>query len=387
MALSQTTVLKVYRSVMEDVIAGVRELFLDDGVDEQVLIELRHIWENKLLSSKAIDLNPEAPEPQPPVVTPGTTVAHHHHHPTPPPPLVNTATTTVTTTATGAHSTAVTPGSQSGNNHFQGNSNPPQQGTSNPAAAANPAPTAAIIADANKTVPVQITLPPQAGSNDSHPRVLTIQVPASALQGNQLHSVLSGPVISATMALPLHLATSLLQQHVTTALQGQMQVAAANSVLPAGNNNAVISANNVASLQQQHGKVAVVGGGVMAVGGTKGVVRQLDGAGDTSDEEDDEDEEEDGEDDGEDKDERDEEDEEEDGEDNEGGAEEEPLNSEDDVSDEDPTDLFDTDNVVVCQYDKITRSRNKWKFYLKDGIMNLGGKDFVFQRANGDAEW
>lgn len=36
---------------------------------------------------------------------------------------------------------------------------------------------------------------------------------------------------------------------------------------------------------------------------------------------------------------------------------------------------------------QITRSRNKWKFYLKDGIMNLSGKDFVFQKANGDAEW
>ena len=36
---------------------------------------------------------------------------------------------------------------------------------------------------------------------------------------------------------------------------------------------------------------------------------------------------------------------------------------------------------------QITRSRNKWKFYLKDGIMNLSGKDFVFLKANGDAEW
>lgn len=36
---------------------------------------------------------------------------------------------------------------------------------------------------------------------------------------------------------------------------------------------------------------------------------------------------------------------------------------------------------------QITRSRNKWKFYLKDGIMNLSGKDYVFQKANGDAEW
>lgn len=93
--------------------------------------------------------------------------------------------------------------------------------------------------------------------------------------------------------------------------------------------------------------------------------------------------------------------------DNEGGAEEEPLNSEDDVTDEDDApDLFDSENVVVCQYDKvliwslklfskfkliylfqITRSRNKWKFYLKDGIMHINGKDYVFQKSNGDAEW
>jgi hypothetical protein len=31
----------------------------------------------------------------------------------------------------------------------------------------------------------------------------------------------------------------------------------------------------------------------------------------------------------------------------------EPLNSGDDVSEEDPSDLFETDNVVVCQYDKV----------------------------------
>lgn len=39
--------------------------------------------------------------------------------------------------------------------------------------------------------------------------------------------------------------------------------------------------------------------------------------------------------------------------DGEGGAEEEPLNSDDDVSEEEQADLFDTDNVVVCQYDKV----------------------------------
>jgi len=69
-------------------------------------------------------------------------------------------------------------------------------------------------------------------------------------------------------------------------------------------------------------------------------------------------------------------------------ANDEPLNSADDVSDEeDMQKTFDTDNVVVCQYDKITRVRNKWKFSLKDGIMCLNNKDYVFLKATGEGEW
>nr|CAD7588081.1 unnamed protein product [Timema genevievae] len=184
--------LKLYNSVIEDVISGVRECFLDEGVDEQVLQELKQIWETKLINSKAVEANPEPPEPQP----------------------------------------------------------PQKEGRNNAS---------------NKT----------GGANTKKASAVAV---AASEPGNTLHSVLTGPVISATMSLPPQVASSLLQQH-------------------------------------------------------------------------------------------------------------EPLNSGDDVSDDDPTDLFDTDNVVVCQYDKITRSRNKWKFYLKDGIMSLGGKDYVFQKANGDAEW
>nr|XP_006632195.1 PREDICTED: transcription initiation factor IIA subunit 1 isoform X2 [Lepisosteus oculatus] len=105
---------------------------------------------------------------------------------------------------------------------------------------------------------------------------------------------------------------------------------------------------------------------------------QVDGAGDTSSEEDEEEEDEYDEDEEEDKDK-------DGGED--GQVEEEPLNSGDDVSDEEGQELFDTENVVVCQYDKIHRSKNKWKFHLKDGIMNLNGRDYVFSKAIGDAEW
>ncbi|NWR80254.1 TF2AY factor, partial [Centropus unirufus] len=68
-------------------------------------------------------------------------------------------------------------------------------------------------------------------------------------------------------------------------------------------------------------------------------------------------------------------------------VEEDPLNSGDDVSEQDTPDLFDTDNVIVCQYEKIHRSKNKWKFFLKDGVMSLEGRDHIFAKAVGDAEW
>ncbi|RDD42627.1 Transcription initiation factor IIA subunit 1 [Trichoplax sp. H2] len=65
----------------------------------------------------------------------------------------------------------------------------------------------------------------------------------------------------------------------------------------------------------------------------------------------------------------------------------EPLNTDDDASDEDDIDSFECDNVIVCQYDKVTRARSKWKLHLKDGIMNIGGNDYVFNKASGDCDW
>jgi transcription initiation factor TFIIA large subunit len=53
--------------VIEDVVTNVRDAFLDEGVDEQVLQELKQIWTNKLLASKAVEVTPEplAPQSQP----------------------------------------------------------------------------------------------------------------------------------------------------------------------------------------------------------------------------------------------------------------------------------------------------------------------------------
>lgn len=75
----------------------------------------------------------------------------------------------------------------------------------------------------------------------------------------------------------------------------------------------------------------------------------------------------------------------------EGKEDPDPLNSDDDLTEpgtpDSNADLFDTDNVIVCQYDKITRIKNRWKFHLKDGIMNINARDYMFCKANGDAEW
>lgn len=44
-------------------------------------------------------------------------------------------------------------------------------------------------------------------------------------------------------------------------------------------------------------------------------------------------------------------------------------------------------NFITCQYEKVTRSKNKWKCILKDGMMHINGRDYAFHRATCDFEW
>ncbi|XP_060067100.1 transcription initiation factor IIA subunit 1-like [Ylistrum balloti] len=290
----------VYRSVVDDVISNVREAFLDEGVDEQVLQELKQLWENKLTQTRALDA---APEPQEPVSLPAT---------------------------------------------IQYAQFTPQQ-----TAIAQPAVRPAGMAQ-------------------------TVPVPVQIAAGNQGQEI-SASAAAAAMALP----TGLFHQQLQTlAAQGL-------TLHPTGNGQFIIQAINqgqagqmttLAAAQQVGGQpVTTIPTVVQTSSQNPQNILQLDGANDTSSSEEDDFDNDD--------DEEENEDENKDEENDEPGEEEEPLNSEDDVSDEDPIELFDTENVVVCQYDKINRNKNKWKFHLKDGIMNLNGKDYVFQKATGDAEW
>jgi len=64
----------------------------------------------------------------------------------------------------------------------------------------------------------------------------------------------------------------------------------------------------------------------------------------------------------------------------------ESLHSDLDDPNEDD-DNAETDDVILCLYEKVTRTRNKWRFTLKDGIMHIDGRDHLFHRANGELEW
>ena len=152
--------------------------------------------------------------------------------------------------------------------------------------------------------------------------------------GPKLQAILISPAVTAALSLPVEMATTVLQQHINDGLQ----TAARNQ-------------------------------------SKKGEVAQLDGPEDSSDNDDVEDDDVEEEDDHDDEEHVDE------------HQDEEIPNSEDDMSDDDPSALFETNNVIVCQYDKITRSRHSWKLRLKDGIMNINGRDYVFGKASGNTEW
>jgi len=122
--------------VIDDVINGVRECFLDEGVDEQVLQELKQTWESKVQSNKAVDNSDN-----------GDAVGMG-----------------AGTNRTGIKASQV----------IKKPNEPSDSGS------------AVFLDDGRqeKMYPVQITLPAQQNSGDNSPRVLTIQVPESAITGN-----------------------------------------------------------------------------------------------------------------------------------------------------------------------------------------------------------
>ncbi|KAF3358952.1 Fumarylacetoacetate hydrolase domain-containing protein 2 [Verticillium dahliae VDG1] len=83
-----------------------------------------------------------------------------------------------------------------------------------------------------------------------------------------------------------------------------------------------------------------------------------------------------------------------DGEDDEDGpeiADEDAINSDlddsDDEKDDDEVDDEGLGHIMLCMYDKVQRVKNKWKCVLKDGVLTVNGKEYVFHKATGEYEW
>lgn len=158
MALCKLSVLKVYNSVIEDVISGVRDIFADEGIDEQVLQELKMLWESKLMASKAVEKAQETSVPNLPVKK------------------------SESTNGTGATKQQFVKTVQQPIHQ--------QNIVQNDASQSNLGNVIQVAPD-DKMIPIQITLPAQP-SADSAMRVLTIHVPSSAINGSQLQKLLTG---------------------------------------------------------------------------------------------------------------------------------------------------------------------------------------------------
>mmetsp|Transcript_65898 Transcript_65898/g.155667 ORF Transcript_65898/g.155667 Transcript_65898/m.155667 type:complete len:109 (-) Transcript_65898:69-395(-) len=70
------------------------------------------------------------------------------------------------------------------------------------------------------------------------------------------------------------------------------------------------------------------------------------------------------------------------------GDEEDELGS--DLDDEES--VPEPDNLILTQFEKVSRTKTNWKCTLKDGIAHLvsrdgHGRDFIFKKANGQFDW
>ncbi|KZZ92068.1 Transcription factor IIA, alpha/beta subunit [Moelleriella libera RCEF 2490] len=63
------------------------------------------------------------------------------------------------------------------------------------------------------------------------------------------------------------------------------------------------------------------------------------------------------------------------------------LDDPEDEHDDDEVDDEGLGHIMLCMYDKVQRVKNKWKCTLKDGVLTVNGKEFVFHKATGEYEW
>jgi hypothetical protein len=62
----------------------------------------------------------------------------------------------------------------------------------------------------------------------------------------------------------------------------------------------------------------------------------------------------------------------------------------DDSEDEGDIDSEDEDEdmpLMLCSYEKVSRTKNKWRANLSHGVVCINGREWVFEKGNGEYEW
>lgn len=189
----------LYFSVIEDVVTNVKDSFLDEAVDENVLQELKSLWESKLEASKTIN-QPARAAPNPPAPVHRVPMAQNGYRQLAGPQ--------------GMRPPIAGPYRPPMPHHPQGaagNSMPPsQQQPFN------------MMPDPHRLMPVQITIPPQPGNPNSAPRALTVHVPAISLTAGTPANGLLQQVLTQAITQALDLPDS---KHATLFLQTQINYA------------------------------------------------------------------------------------------------------------------------------------------------------------------
>jgi len=44
-------------------------------------------------------------------------------------------------------------------------------------------------------------------------------------------------------------------------------------------------------------------------------------------------------------------------------------------------------NLILAQFEKVARTKSKWKCTLKEGVMTLDNRDILFGRGTGEFNW
>uniref|UniRef100_A0A3Q1AL97 Uncharacterized protein n=1 Tax=Amphiprion ocellaris TaxID=80972 RepID=A0A3Q1AL97_AMPOC len=325
--LTNTGPAKLYLSIIDDVIDSMRELFLDEGLEDRVLDDLRHLWESKMMQSKAME-------------------DFRNNN-------INSSNFVLQLPA--SYTSVVIPASQNVHSFPVKNSSETLATFSLPAALAYPVqiPAGVTLQTASGqlykvNVPVVVTQAPAGQQPVSQPTQKVTErreAPASQPAAVQPHPILPHEVE------PSSVPASSVTQPKTSLAPSQESCLPQLSPEPEG-----MLAETEPSPQPEPVNLSMTASpGTQLLDfqiSAKEVLTQTAQTRDVDD-----------------------------------ILKQDPLNSGDDVIEQDIPDLFDTDNVIVCQYDKIHRSKNRWKFHLKDGVMCYRGRDYVFSKAVGEAEW